>query len=167
MDCKLPVSSVHGIFPLSIEFSLYPWNSAGKNSGVGKNTTVPSPGDLPNPGIEHRSPALQADSLPSEPPGKPKNTREGSLSLLQGIFPTKESNRGLLHCRRILYQLRYQRSCHVKTGKRKKKNIVILKTLGNARPEGQWSLNVLEKIACWCQAFAFLHRLVIVMLWAK
>ena len=31
---------------------------------------VPSPGDLPNPGIEARSPALQADSLPSEPPGR-------------------------------------------------------------------------------------------------
>ena len=33
----------------------------------------PPPGDLPNPGIEPRSPALQADSLPSEPPGKPTN----------------------------------------------------------------------------------------------
>ena len=31
----------------------------------------PSPDDLPSPGIEARSPALQADSLPSEPPGKP------------------------------------------------------------------------------------------------
>ena len=31
----------------------------------------PSPGDLPNPGIEPRSPTLQADSLPAEPPGKP------------------------------------------------------------------------------------------------
>ena len=31
----------------------------------------PSPGDLPDPGIEPRSPALQADSLSSEPPGKP------------------------------------------------------------------------------------------------
>ena len=31
----------------------------------------PSPGDLPDPGIEPRFPALQADSLPSEPPGKP------------------------------------------------------------------------------------------------
>ena len=30
----------------------------------------PSLGDVPNPGIEHGSPALQADSLPSEPPGK-------------------------------------------------------------------------------------------------
>ena len=32
---------------------------------------VPSPGDLPDPGIEPRSPALQADALTSEPPGKP------------------------------------------------------------------------------------------------
>ena len=31
----------------------------------------PSPGDLPDPGIQPGSPALQADSLPSEPPGKP------------------------------------------------------------------------------------------------
>ena len=31
----------------------------------------PSPGDLPEPGLEPRSPALQADALPSEPPGKP------------------------------------------------------------------------------------------------
>ena len=31
----------------------------------------PSPGDLPNPGMELRSPALQADALPPEPPGKP------------------------------------------------------------------------------------------------
>ena len=52
----------------------------------------PPPGDLPNPGIEPRSPALQADSLLSEPPVKPKNTGMGSLFLLQGIFPTQESN---------------------------------------------------------------------------
>ena len=32
----------------------------------------PSPGDLPDPGIKPRSPALQADALTSEPPGKPK-----------------------------------------------------------------------------------------------
>ena len=50
----------------------------------------PPPGDLPNPGIEPRSPALQADSLPAEPQGKPKNTRGGSLSLLQWIFLTQE-----------------------------------------------------------------------------
>ena len=33
--------------------------------------SFPSPGDLPNPGIKPRSLALQADSLPDEPPGKP------------------------------------------------------------------------------------------------
>ena len=70
----------------------------------------PPPGDLPNPGIEPRSPALQADSLQSEPLGKPKNTGVGSLSLLQRIFPTQELNRGLLYCRQILYQLSYQRT---------------------------------------------------------
>ena len=32
----------------------------------------PSPGHLPDPGIEPRSPALQADALTSEPPGKPR-----------------------------------------------------------------------------------------------
>ena len=63
----------------------------------------PPSGDLPNPGIEPRSPALQVDSLPSESPGKPKITGVGSLSLLQGIFLTQESNWGLLHCRWILY----------------------------------------------------------------
>ena len=53
---------------------------------------------------------LQADSLPAEPQGQPKNTRVGSLSILQWIFLTQESNQGLLHCRRILYQLSYQGS---------------------------------------------------------
>ena len=44
----------------------------------------PPPGDLPSPGIEIRQLSLQADSLPFKPPGKPKNTGEDSLSLLQG-----------------------------------------------------------------------------------
>ena len=66
-----------------------------------------SPGDLPNPGIEPRSPALQVDSLPAEPPGKPKNTRVGSLSLLRQVFLTQELNWGLQHWRQIPYQLGY------------------------------------------------------------
>ena len=69
-----------------------------------------SPGDLSNPGIKPRSPELQADSLPVELQGKPRSTGVGSRSLLQSIFPTQESNRALLHCRRILYQLSYQGS---------------------------------------------------------
>ena len=42
----------------------------------------PSPGDLPDPGIEPRSPALQADTLTSEPPGKPIETIIFALSKL-------------------------------------------------------------------------------------
>ena len=57
--------------------------------------SCPSPGDLPNPGIQSRSPALQADSLPAETEGKPKNTGVGSLSLLRRIFLTQELNQGL------------------------------------------------------------------------
>ena len=68
----------------------------------------PSPGDLPNPGVAPRSPSLQADSLPAESPGKSKNTGVGSLSLLQQIILTQESNQGLLHCMQILYQLSYE-----------------------------------------------------------
>ena len=74
----------------------------------------PPPWDLPDPGIEPRSPTSQADSLPSEPPGKPKNTRMGGLFLLHGIFPIQELNQGLLHGRQILYQLSYQGSPVVK-----------------------------------------------------
>ena len=43
----------------------------------------PSPGGLPNLGIEPRSPTLQANYLPAEPQGKPKNTGVDSLPLLQ------------------------------------------------------------------------------------
>ena len=42
-----------------------------------------------------------------------QNTGVGSLSLLQGIFPTQKSNWGLLHCRGILYQLSYQETFEI------------------------------------------------------
>ena len=61
----------------------------------------PSPGDLHNPGIKPWIPGLQVDSLPAEPQGKPKKTELGSLSLLQWIFLSQESNWGFLHCRWI------------------------------------------------------------------
>ena len=57
--------------------------------------SFPSPEDLPNLGIEPRSPLLQAHSLPADPQGKPKNTGVGTLSLLQRIFPTQEWNQGI------------------------------------------------------------------------
>ena len=87
-----------------------PWSSPGQNTGVGSLSLTPE--NLPNTGIEPRSPALQADSLPPEPQGKPKNAGVGSLSLLQWMFLTQELNWGLLHCRQILYQLSYEGSPH-------------------------------------------------------
>ena len=44
----------------------------------------PSPGDLPNPGIEPGSPTLRADTLPSEPPGKlnPKEQHSPGINML-------------------------------------------------------------------------------------
>ena len=59
MDYSPPGSSIYGI--LQEEY----W------SGL----PIPSPGDLPDPGIEPKSPTLQADALTSEPPGKPLETQ--------------------------------------------------------------------------------------------
>ena len=53
--------------PLSIEFSRQEYWSG---------LPFPSPGDLPDPAIKPGSPALQADALPSEPPGKPNRDQE-------------------------------------------------------------------------------------------
>ena len=75
----------------------------------------PSPGALPDPGIEPVSPTLAGRFFTTEPVGKPNviyhqhflnyYTRMSSLSLFQGIFPTQGSNPGCPHCRQILYQL--------------------------------------------------------------
>ena len=92
MDCSPPVSSVH-------------WDSPGKNNGVDCHALFQGifPTQGSNPGLLHCRWIL----LPSEPPGKPKNTRVGSLSLLRVNFLTQDLNQGLLHCRCILYQLSY------------------------------------------------------------
>ena len=58
----------------------------------------PPPGDLPNPGIKLRSPALQVDSLPSEPPGMPINNvrlKENSKALFDRlclVCPTEQND---------------------------------------------------------------------------
>ena len=89
----------HGLQPARL---LYPQRLSRQEYRSG--LPCPPPGDLPNPRIEPRSPTFQANYLLSEPLGKPKNTGVAGLSLIQGIFQTQESNWGLLHCRRILYQ---------------------------------------------------------------
>ena len=71
MDCSLPISSVHRIFQTRI----LEW------------IAIPFPGNLPHPEREPRSPALQPDSLLSEPPGKcPINDLQ--LSSVTQSFPT-------------------------------------------------------------------------------
>ena len=57
---------LHGLEPTRL---LYPWEFSRQERWHG--LPCPSPGHLPNPGIEPMSPALQADSLSSEPAGKP------------------------------------------------------------------------------------------------
>ena len=94
LDCSLPGSSVHGI----LQARILEW------------VAIPFSRGSSQPRIESWSPVLQEDSLLSEPPGNPKNTGVGCLSLLQGIFPTQGSNPGLLHCRQILYRLSHQGS---------------------------------------------------------
>ena len=105
----MPVCVSHAqLWPHRLQLTrlLCPWGFSRQEYWSG--LPCPPPGDLPNPGIKPRSPALQMDPLPSEPPGKPKNTGVDSLSLLQGIFLTQELNQGLLHCKQCIYQLRYQ-----------------------------------------------------------
>ena len=93
MDCSPPGSSAHG-------------DSPGKNTGMSCHALLQ--GILPNRGIEPRCPTLQMNT--AKPPGKPKNTAVGSLSLFQEILPIQELNWGLLHHRWILYQLSSQGS---------------------------------------------------------
>ena len=57
MDCNLPEETGMGF----------------SRQGYWSELPFPSPGDLPNPGIEAGSPALQADALLSQPPGKPRS----------------------------------------------------------------------------------------------
>ena len=96
ISCSVVSDSLqpHGLKPARL---LCPWAFCRQDYWSG--LPCPTPGDLSNPGIETRFPALQANPLLSESPGKPKNTGMGSLSLLQGIFPTQRSNWGLLYCR--------------------------------------------------------------------
>ena len=73
VDCSLPGSSVHGI----LQSRILEW------------VAILFPRGLPDPGIEPCSPALQADSLPSEPPGKPLF---GTRLLIIAIFYDYSNN---------------------------------------------------------------------------
>ena len=95
IDCSPPGPSWH----------LCPWGLQPPWSGL----PCPPPGYLPNPGTEPMSltcPTLARTIQSMEFSGH--NTGVGSLSLLQGIFPTQGSNTGLPDCRQILYQLSHK-----------------------------------------------------------
>ena len=70
-DCSPPGSFVHG-------------DSPGKNTRLG--CQCPPPGDLPNPGIKPRSPALQAECLPAELPEKPCFTHRTTYIVVKCAF---------------------------------------------------------------------------------
>ena len=101
---KVKITQLHPT--LCDPMNLYsPWNSPGQNAGVGNRSLFQG---IFTTQESNQVSCIEADSLPGEPQGKPKNTGMGSLSLLQQSFPTPESHCGLLHCRWILYQLSYQ-----------------------------------------------------------
>ena len=81
--------------PLSVGFSRQEYWSG---------LPFPSPGDLPHPGIEPRSPALQADSFSSETPGKHKNT---AVPFCRGSSPPGDAPR-CPHCRWLLHHQSHQ-----------------------------------------------------------
>ena len=76
-----------------------PWNSPGQNTEVGSHSLLQ--GIFPTQGHPHCGQILYQLSHK----GSPRIVECGSLSFLQQIFLTQESNQGLLHCRQILYQL--------------------------------------------------------------
>ena len=63
------------------------WDSPGKNTGVGCHSLLQE--NLPNPGIEPSSPALQADSFPAEPPGKLSPKQEMQIQSVGQKIPWK------------------------------------------------------------------------------
>ena len=92
MDCSLSDSSVHG-------------DSQGKNTGVGSLALFQ--GNLPNPEIEPRSPTLQANSLLSEPPGKP-NYLINTLKYVKVSLPFLGK---MIHCENDYILLWTEKAC--------------------------------------------------------
>ena len=78
---RLSESESHSV--VSDWLTVTAWNSPGRNTGVGSFSLLQ--GVFPTQGSKPRPLTLQADSLPTEPQGKPKNPGVSSLSLLQVI----------------------------------------------------------------------------------
>ena len=87
MDCSPPGSSVHGI----LQARILEW------------VAISFPRGSSQPRDWTQVSLVAGRFFTTEPPGKPKSTGVGSLSLFQGIFPTQGLNPSLLHCRQTLY----------------------------------------------------------------
>ena len=110
----------------------------------------PSPGDLPNPGLEPTSPALAGGFFTTEPKNgsevkwkslnhvwlfvTPWTIQSMEFSLLQGIFPTQGLNPGLPHCKWILYQLSHKESPRILEW------VVYPFSSGSSNPRIEWGL---------------------------
>ena len=99
MDYSPPGSSVHGILQAKIL----------------EGQPFPSLRDLPDPGVELRSPALQEDSLPSDPPWKPSGITLGPHK--QSKIITISQNSSLSHiCKVLFFQIRQSQVPGIKIG---------------------------------------------------
>ena len=133
MDYGLPGSSVHG-------------DSPGKNTRVG--WPCPPPGDLPNSGIESGSPTLQADSLPSEPPGEPplmrllgeKMKKGNVLVCLQSVLMEINPDYSL---ERLLLKLKLQYFGHLMQRADSLEKTLMLGKIDGKRRTGQ------QRMRCW------------------
>ena len=94
MDCSPPDSSVHGI----LQAQILEW------------VAMPSSRGSSQPRDQTQVSHISGRFFTVWAPRESHEYWSGTLSLLWKIFLTRESNRGLLHCRRILYHLSYQRS---------------------------------------------------------
>ena len=102
-----------------------------------------------------------------------QNTGVGSLSLLQWIFPTQGSNRGLLHFRRVLYQLSYQGSPSLSTVLPKITNLIHellsewlgynqkLKPSSNNEDIRVTVLQILQIVQLWSHSYRWLWGLLL------
>ena len=88
-------------------FLSYPWNSLGLNTGVGSLSLLQG---TSQPRYWMQVSHTAGGFFTSWATREAQEYWSGSLSLLQQIFPTQELNQGLLHCKRILYQLYCQGS---------------------------------------------------------
>ena len=109
MDCSPPGSSVHG-------------DSPGKNTGVGCHVLLQGSSQ---PRIESRSLALQADSLPSEPPGEPWWALHVE-SIMQNT-ELDETEAGIKRARRNINNLRYADDTTLKAESKEELKSLLMK----------------------------------------